>query len=228
MNYWVIEGHVTVWECFIRIILAGACGALLGIERSRRQKDAGIRTHIIMAMGAALAMLVSKYGFMDMPLLETMRADGSRIASNILTSVGFLGAGVIFMRGGSIKGLTTAAGLWTMAGIGMTIGAGLYYIGIFATIVTFIVQLVLHIWMPSHDSSVAHEVKIVIKNSKDAITTVLQYLNQNNIDVIETEIRRTEDEMIKIYLSVRVAKKDNSTEIANIMSEVPDIVSVNM
>ena len=144
--FWIIENELSTLECLLRIIISGVCGIVIGIERSRRQKDAGIRTHTIMAMGAALAMIVSKYGFMDMPALDTMRADGSRIASNILTSVGFLGAGVIFTKGGAIKGLTTAAGIWTMAGIGMCIGAGLYTIGIMATLTILGVQIMFHIW----------------------------------------------------------------------------------
>ena len=97
------------------------------------RKEAGLRTHIIVAVGAALLMIVSKYGFTDILDTPGIRVDGSRVAANVITGISFLGAGVIFVRDVSIKGLTTAAGLWSMAGVGLAIGAGMYAIGIFST-----------------------------------------------------------------------------------------------
>ena len=105
-------------EYFIRILLAGICGAVIGLERRKRFKDAGIRTHLILAIGCAVIMIVSKYAFSDV-----LDYDAARVASNIITGVGFLGAGVIFVKSGSVRGLTTAAGIWTTAAIGMAIGA---------------------------------------------------------------------------------------------------------
>ena len=111
--------------CAVRLILASCCGLCIGIERTNRLKDAGIRTHLIVCMGAALMMLVSKYGFFDVsPLTEFFKADVSRVASSVVSGVGFLGAGIIFERNRSVTGLTTAAGIWTTAGIGMAMGAG--------------------------------------------------------------------------------------------------------
>lgn len=103
-------------EFFLRIVLASVCGILIGFERSKRLKEAGVRTHCMVACGAALMMIVSKYGFADLVqeagvyLYGTKGADASRIASQVVSGVGFLGAGVIFRTGVSIKGLTTAAG----------------------------------------------------------------------------------------------------------------------
>ena len=119
----------------VRILISCLCGACIGLERSRRQKDAGIRTHMIVALGSALAIIVSKYGFFDILQFEGLRADASRIASNVITGVGFLGAGVIFVKDVSIKGLTTAAGIWSTASVGLAIGAGMYTIGIGATLI---------------------------------------------------------------------------------------------
>ena len=126
--------HLFADSYVIRMFVACFCGAIIGLERSRRQKDAGIRTHMIVALGSALIMIVSKYGFMDIMHIEGIRADASRIASNVVTGVGFLGAGVIFVRDVSIKGLTTAAGIWATAGVGLAIGAGMYPLGIAATL----------------------------------------------------------------------------------------------
>ena len=95
----VIVDIVDNAHLLLRLLIACLCGAFIGFERSRRQKDAGIRTHMIVALGAALAMVVSKYGFFDLAQYgEFLKADASRIASNVITGVGFLGAGVIFVR----------------------------------------------------------------------------------------------------------------------------------
>ena len=130
-------------ELFIRLAFAGFCGAIIGLERSIRRKDAGLKTHIILALGAALFMIVSQYGFAELDLSPEYRADASRIASNIVTGVSFLCAGVIFVRGASVKGLTTATGIWTTAGIGMAAGAGMYAITLFATVLIIVIQLLL-------------------------------------------------------------------------------------
>ena len=100
-------------ELFLRVIVASVLGYMIGYERKNRDKSAGMRTHAIVALGAALMMVVSKYGFYDVE-----KVDSSRVAAQIVSGVGFLGAGVIFVRNNTVSGLTTAAGLWTTAGVG--------------------------------------------------------------------------------------------------------------
>lgn len=109
MNIMQLE---TQMEFLVRILLAGICGGIIGYERKSRNKEAGIRTHLIVASGAALIMIVSKYGFTDILGDKGIALDPSRIAAQIVTGVGFLGAGMIFMRKNTISGLTTAAGIW--------------------------------------------------------------------------------------------------------------------
>lgn len=124
----------------IRLLAACLCGFIIGLERTNRSKKAGVRTHVIVACGAALVMIVSKYGFSDI----STEHDPSRIASNIITGIGFLGAGMILVNKRTITGLTTAAGIWTTAGIGMAMGAGLYIIALFTTFLILIAQMLLH------------------------------------------------------------------------------------
>lgn len=136
-----------IW--FIRVIIAGICGITIGFERKNRAKEAGIRTHCIIACAAALMMIVSKYGFFDLIKMGMydgveVKLDPSRVASCIITGVGFLGAGMIFVQKQTIKGLTTAAGMWATAGIGMAIGSGLYIIGILVTALIVFAQILLH------------------------------------------------------------------------------------
>ena len=121
-------------ELFFRILLGGFIGAVIGHERKNRDKSAGMRTHAIVGLGAALMMVVSKYGFGDVP-----DYDASRVAAQIVSGVGFLGAGIIFVRNNTtVSGLTKAAGIWATAGIGLAIGAGMYGIGVAATVLALI------------------------------------------------------------------------------------------
>lgn len=131
----------------LRIILSALCGAMIGLERERRYKNAGLRTHVIVAISAAILMIVSKYGFLDIASMQDVRltSDGGRIAAGVIQSIGFLGAGVIFVRKESIIGLTTAAGLWATVGIGLCFGCGMYFLGISATLLLVLVNIILRI-----------------------------------------------------------------------------------
>ena len=126
-------------ELLLRIVVAAVMGYLMGYERKNREKGAGMRTHSIVCMGAALIMIVSKYSFRDIP-----DYDASRVAAQIVSGVGFLGAGVIFIRNNAVSGLTTAAGIWATAGVGMAIGAGSYFIGISSGVLVVVIQMILH------------------------------------------------------------------------------------
>lgn len=146
----VLSEYYMEIECIVRILIAAVCGSFIGIERKVRLKEAGTRTHLVVAFGSALFMIVSKYGFEDMIQralemdAEIIKFDPTRIASTIVTGIGFLGAGTIFVRRNVINGLTTAAGLWSTAAVGMAIGAGQYVVGISATVILAVFQWLLH------------------------------------------------------------------------------------
>jgi putative Mg2+ transporter-C (MgtC) family protein len=129
-------------EALLRLALAAALGGAVGIERELREREAGFRTHLLVALGSALFTIVSAYGFHEFLSsgASVVRADPTRIAAQIVTGIGFLGAGAIIRQGLSIRGLTTAATLWVVAAIGLAVGAG-YYSG--ALITTAIVLLAL-------------------------------------------------------------------------------------
>ncbi len=120
------------WAQVGALLLAFALSAMIGLEREVRQKSAGLRTHTLVGFAAALIMLVSKYGFADV-LGENVNLDPSRVASQIVSGIGFLGAGLIFVRGDAVRGLTTAAAVWLTAGVGMAAGAGLWLLAIIVT-----------------------------------------------------------------------------------------------
>jgi len=129
------------WRQVGELALALLLSAALGLEREIRQKDAGLRTHTLVGVGAALFMLISKYGFGDVLQARLVVLDPSRVAAQIVSGIGFLGAGLIFVRRDSVRGLTTAASIWMAAAIGAAAGAGLAVLAILATGIYFVVAL---------------------------------------------------------------------------------------
>jgi putative Mg2+ transporter-C (MgtC) family protein len=127
----------------LRLLLALVLGAAIGFERERGERAAGMRTHALVCLGAALIMLVSIYGFSDLPSDPNMRLDPSRIAAQVVAGIGFLGAGVILLREEVVKGLTTAAALWFVAGIGLACGAGLGVLALSATAMALVILVLL-------------------------------------------------------------------------------------
>lgn len=118
------------WNFILRLFIAGLLGGIIGLEREFRAKEAGLRTHFLVALGSALFMLISQYAF-------TGRFDAARVAAQVVSGIGFIGAGVIIFQKNVVRGVTTAAGLWVAAAIGLACGAGMYVVGIAATLMAF-------------------------------------------------------------------------------------------
>ena len=129
-------------ELMLRVTLACILGWLIGNERKNRNKSAGTRTHAIVALGAALAMVVSKYGFQDV-LGESVKVDPSRVAAAVVTAIGFLGSGMIIFRHNNVSGLTTSAGIWATVGVGLAVGAGMYVVGVCTALMVLMVEMFL-------------------------------------------------------------------------------------
>ena len=194
-----------------RIILAGICGGIIGVERTLRQKDAGFRTHIIVSMGSALMMIISKYGFFDVVVTDSVSVDASRIAANIITGISFLGAGMIFVKGLSIKGLTTAAGIWSTSAVGMAIGAGMYVVGIVSVIILLFVQIIFHKFLIGFDKVLANDnvtpCFIQIDNTPESIREMKQVLADNGIHIFDSSVELTDSgKVLTIRLNVQFEK----------------------
>lgn len=132
-------------DIVLRLLLAAALGAVIGIERERREWEAGLRTHMLVCIGAALAIIVSAFGFADVLGTRNVVLDPSRIAAQVISGIGFLGAGtIIFLeRENVIRGLTTAAGLWVVAAVGLAAGAGMVLAAVAATAIAWLTLAVL-------------------------------------------------------------------------------------
>jgi len=126
-------------EFILRLAVSAALGSLIGIDRERLQWAAGLRTHMLVCVGACLAMIVSAYGFNDVLSAQRIVLDPSRVAAQVVSGVGFLGAGSIILRNEVVKGLTTAASLWTVAGVGLAVGCGLYIPAVAGTVIVLII-----------------------------------------------------------------------------------------
>ena len=125
-------------DFILRITIAAVLGGIIGLEREYRSKEAGFRTHFLVALGSALFMVISAYGFEGALISPEHRLDVSRIAAQVVTGIGFIGAGTIIFQKHMVKGLTTAAGLWVTAAIGLTCGGGMYLLAISSTVLVLI------------------------------------------------------------------------------------------
>ena len=192
-NY-VPETALTVFdnlEFFIRIVLAAILGALVGLERSKRQKEAGVRTHCIIACTSALFMILSKYAFVDLVGVAGLRgADPARIAAQVVSGISFLGAGVIFKNGNSIRGLTTAAGMWGTAAVGMAIGAGMYWVGLIEAAVLVGIQIVLHRFPVGADALTTQEIVVEMTDSDELLARFDALVKSHRGQITESSLTR--------------------------------------
>lgn len=127
-----------IWDFVWRLVLAALFGTIIGLDREYREKEAGFRTHFLVSLGSALMMIVSQYGFSEILTHDGVSLDPSRIAAQVVSGIGFIGAGTIIFNHQIVRVLTTAASLWATAGIGLTAGAGMSWLALAATILTLV------------------------------------------------------------------------------------------
>ena len=130
--------NTMIWDFVWRLVLAAIFGTIIGLDREYREKEAGLRTHFLVSLGSALMMIVSQYGFSEILTHDGVSLDPSRIAAQVVSGIGFIGAGTIIFNHQIVRGLTTAASLWATAGIGLTAGAGMSWLALAATILTLV------------------------------------------------------------------------------------------
>jgi len=178
-----------MYEYLLRLLVAGLLGAAVGLEREYRAKEAGYRTHFLVCLGSALMMIVSKYGFDDHLVEGTIRLDPSRIAAQVVTGIGFIGAGTIIFQKQIVRGLTTAAGIWATAGIGLAVGAGMYFMSITCTILVLIgLEVFRRIFKGIGARSVLVEFTV---SDKAILNKLADYFSTDNYRVISYEMSET-------------------------------------
>ena len=217
------------FECALRLFVAVVCGALIGIERTHRSKGAGIRTHILVALGAALFVIVSKYGFDDYLYIEATGVDISRVASNIVSGVSFLGAGIIFLRGDSVHGLTTAAGIWVTAAIGLALGSGLYVLGVVGTVFIILVQYIMHRGLILEmGNTVTSKIVVSMEDDPTQFAQLQQMLKQRKIEIFSSHIKRHKDGSLTYTLDVRMPQNISAKDLLMLLKESNVIKSIGV
>ncbi len=202
----------------LNILLAVLLGFAIGYERKLRYKEAGIRTHTIVCVGSALIMVVSKYGFSDI-----QEYDASRVAAQIVSGIGFLGAGIIIYRKHEIHGLTTAAGVWATAGVGMAAGAGMYVVAAGAAVVIIGVQCIFHIKCRLFRTKKYFQVKICFTSSGTENDTIKELFQTDRFNRLVIERKGGET---VYHATLNTDREYSSQKLSQIMTEHPFIRSI--
>lgn len=219
-------------ELMIRIVLAGICGGAIGYERESRKKTAGLRTHVIVAVSAALMIVLSKYGFNDV-LGQYVRLDPSRIAAGTVTAIGFLGSGIIFSRNKNVSGVTTSAGIWATLGVGMAVGAGMYVIGIATTGIVVVVEIFIgrggklsHVMKQVYQIIV--EYTLTEKEDNQVITEIQKELEEKyKCKILKFQTRRKEQTM-HVELLVRTSQGEELIGLAQMAEKYSEITKISV
>jgi len=204
----------------MKLLAAAVVGAVVGIERERRDRPAGLRTHILVCVGSTLIMLVS----ID---VAGSRADPGRIAAQIVTGIGFLGAGTIFRSGGSVRGLTTAAGLWVVAGIGMAIGMGgdLLWLGVIVGVLISIINWgLLHLenrWVRE-----VRDVDLKVSRGHVALGQVLECLGHVSVQVQRVQWITNHQERDRVRLTLRLPAGVDADSLTGMLTAVDAVEGV--
>lgn len=196
------------------LLLSVLLGFAIGFERKLRFKEAGIRTHTIVCVGSALMTIIST---------NIGNGDPGRIAAQIVTGVGFLGAGMIVYKQHEVKGLTTAAGIWTSAGVGMACGAGLFYLAIGTTALLIVVQCIFHMNLKVFHSKRYYSVKIEFVHTGDENLKIKEIFGTDRFNHLV--LKRGEDRVV-YSATLNTDKEFSSTRLNQIISENPFICSI--
>ena len=218
-------------EMVLRLLLAAVFGGVVGMERGSGDRPAGFRTHILVCAGSALIMLVSMYGFEEfdkIPFEYPKNRDSARIAAQLVSGIGFLGAGTILHEGITVRGLTTAASLWMISAIGLATGAGMYSIGFAATIITFITLTAFHSvekrFAVVNSKSDRKYIRVVTSNTPGIVAQVATFLAQNDVKVKTINVQNStlsDKVVLELYL-----KFNKELDLGMIMSGLQQIEGI--
>lgn len=213
------------WDFFFRLLVAGILGAAIGLDREYRAKEAGFRTHFLVALGSALFMIVSKYGFWDILGNTGIGLDPSRIAAQVVSGIGFLGAGTIIIQKLFVRGLTTAAGIWATSAIGLAVGAGMYWVGICAMLLTLVgLEGLGYIFQKV---SQRNTLLVFTTTSQEVIKSVTDEVERkgHTIGSYSTESAKLGDiTTFRVTLVIRTRKPGDETLLFQFIQHLPDVI----
>ena len=218
-----------LWEFVLRLLAAMAMGAAIGFEREYHAKEAGLRTHLLVALGSCLFMILSVYGFDFMLGRDHVSYDPSRIASQVVTGIGFIGAGTIILQKQVVRGLTTAAGLWVTAAIGLACGNGMYLVALITTAIVLASLGLINLYLP-YFSQKERTITFQVEDYH-VLTEVLENLRQEKITVLNYEMHKDAEEnngKMLVSIEIRMKRYNNIKEITSILKnfEKVDLVQI--
>lgn len=218
--------HISQLDLTIRILAAAAMGGLIGLEREWSNHAAGLRTHILVCIGAAGIMLLSIYGFGEFADEPNVRMDPARLAAQVISGIGFLGAGAILRTGSTVSGLTTAASIWVVAAIGLCVGAGFYYLAWLATVMVLLSLFALNKW-EKHlmRNRRQQEVTIKVLDRPGVMGKISAIFGEEGVQIVHIKISADESrlsgEWQKAVMELKFVVKANSAE--NMMRAIQNI-----
>ena len=213
-------------EFILRLFLAGIMGAIIGLDREYRAKEAGYRTHFLVSLGSALIMIVSQHGFSEILDTPNVNLDPSRIASQVVTGIGFIGAGTIILHKQIVRGLTTAAGIWATSGIGLAIGAGMYALGISATILTLIGLEVLSFFFKK--VGMKSSVVELTTDNKETLNQLAKRFNSKDFLIVSFQMNeKMVGEVISYHVTMVIKSKKNNNE-GMLLAQLQDFADVTI
>lgn len=212
------------FDFVLRLLVAGILGAIIGLDREYRAKEAGYRTHFLVSLGSALIMIVSQYGFQEIIKESSVTLDPSRVAAQVVSGIGFIGAGTIIFQKQIVRGLTTAAGIWATAGIGLAVGAGMYTISIAATLLTLAGLELLSLIFKS--IGMKSSVITFSTSSKEILPQVSRRFNSKDYLVVSYNLdRQVQGEYTNYQVTMVIKSKKSYDEgyLLQLMQEFPEV-----
>lgn len=214
----------------LRLFVAAMLGGVIGLEREYRAKEAGFRTHFLVALGSGLFMILSQFGFNDvLGHYEQVSLDPSRIASQVVTGIGFIGAGTIIFQKHVVRGLTTAAGLWVTSAIGMTAGAGMYVLSIATTVLVLLCLEALYFILQHFGT---RNITVTFSTPKEEnIQPVLQRLRDKEIIIDSYEMTRKDTSSghyFVVTMEMKFKRKRYKNHLLNFMAEFENVTVETM
>ena len=211
-------------EFILRLFIAGILGSIIGLDREYRAKEAGYRTHFLVSLGSALIMIVSQHGFSEILDTPNVNLDPSRIASQVVTGIGFIGAGTIILHKQIVRGLTTAAGIWATSGIGLAIGSGMYELGISATILTLIGLEVLSFLF----KSIGMKSSIVefSTENKETLNRITKLFHSKNFLIVSLQMKENRIGESIVYhatMVIKLKKSNDEGTLLTLLQEFDDV-----
>ena len=209
-----------------QLICAGLCGTAVGIERQSRMKSAGVRTHFVVAMASALMMIVSKYGFLDVIAINGASVDISRVAAGIISGIGILGGGLIFLgKQGLVSGMTTAAGIWMTVGIGMAMGARMYVLGFEGTILILLMQYFFHRKLAIFKEPLRAQAIFIVGNERENTDTIIKKLEAMEMEVSRIKIEKKDETGFQLKCDIILPRKMERSDFTNRIAEITNLIS---